>query len=535
LTPPGGVLIGTLTAAPSIGRAPNNDILDIDLSTSPMLPYDPTGPQPNLLVDIRYASAAVAPDPQGSTMVALQDTTGTIAHVRGRGVYSTSAGAASGSLSSVPPTMRVEFAGPGGFATLVPARNERFGAACGGQPSAFYQLFAHDEPFDLRLPGQVDGLVGLSLIPDQYPAPNFYTVIGGAPVVDLLNGLLAVPTSNGDDDTMVHTLPAATNFDYPGAVAGGTNVIRASSNGYVIVDPASTEGTAVPNNFAGDYSPTVAEFLGSAATHLARFAPFWHDLSPNKNAVLPFGDPLSGLHVVNHLAGSEVLVTWHRVGRYNSVAPVFQEEHTMQCSLNWATGVVQFRYGPMDEIWGDTFSGAVNGLTGFSRGRIGGVASADPQSRDLSIERPFATKVEGGVNNIGLVSRATTVPGGPVHMGRGFVGQTLFWDVSNVPASIFWGFTLIDLGATRPGILGAPLMSLPECMFSLTPFFLIQDIWIPPMAPSLAGVNGLPIPAGYQPLLQGAELHAQFVAIDFSAAQLVQHTSNAVKHVIGNN
>ncbi len=534
LTPAGGVLIPLLVVAPSIGRAPNNDIIDIDLSTSPMLPYDPTGLQPNLLIDIRYASATVATDPQGSVMVALQDTTGVIAHVRGRGLYAASAIAANGTASSLPPTIRVEYIGSGGFPALVPARNERFGAACGGAPSSFYQLFAHDTYFDLKDLGQMDGLAGLRLIPDQYPDPNTYLVVGGAGPVNLLDGLLAVPTTTGDDDTMVHALPAATNFDFVGSLPGGTNVIRAATNGYVIVDPASAEGTAVPGNFAADYAPTVAKLLGSGATHLARFAPFWHDFSPNKNATpLLFSDPLAGLHVVNNVLGSEVLITWYRVGRYNSVGQVFQEEHTMQCSLNWATGIVEFRYGPMDEIWGDTFSGAVSGVTGFSPGRTpAGVPMVDPQSRDLSIERPFVTLVEGATGNVGLVSRTTTVAGGPTYMGRGFVGQTMWWDVSNVPPTTLIGVTLLDWASTRPGYQGLPIFPLPGCLFSLTGGFWIHDLHFP-VAASMPGINPFPIPAGYQPLLMGVELNAQFVGLDF--LPLANVSSNAIKHTIGNN
>jgi hypothetical protein len=311
-------------------------------------------------------------------------------------------------------------------------------------------------------------------------------------------------------------------------------VIRAASNGYVIVDPLSTEGTPLPGNFAADYTPTVAEFLGAGPTNLARFAPFWHDFSPNKNAApLPFSDPLAGLHIVNHLAGSEVLITWYRVGRYNSVGQVFQEEHTMQCSLNWATGIVEFRYGLMGEIHGDTFSGQVNGITGFSRGNILGVSSVNPQSRDLSIERPFATQVEGATGNVGLVSRALAVPGGPIHMGRAFVGQSVWWDVSNVPATTIIGVTLIDIAALRPGLQGPPIFPLGStCMLSVTPLALVQDVHFP-ILPAMPGINALPIPAGYQPALMGLEIFAQFVGLDF--APLANVSSNAIRHVIGNN
>ncbi len=531
----GTVAIPALTVAPSSGRAPNNDIIDLDFSTVPMLLYDPTGvasPEVNLLLDVTYVSATAAPDPQTTTMVAIQDTTGGAVVVRGRALFAASAAALTGSLSTAPPTMRVEFAGPGGFAPFVPSTTERYGAACGGSPSAFYQLFPHDQYFDLKDPGQVDQLTGLRLVPDTYPNPNFYTVSGGAAPVDLVNGLLAVPTSQGDDDTMIHGLPPVVIFSYPG---GSTSTMRPSSNGYVIVDMASTEGSALPNNFLGDFSPTVAELLGTPNTNLARFAPFWHDLSPNKNAVAPFGDPQSGLHVVNHLAGNEVLVTWYRVGRFNSVAPVFQEEHTMQCSLNWATGVVEFRYGTMDQIWGDTFSGATSGITGFSRGAIGGLPCVDPQSRDLSIERPFATKIEGATSNMGQTVVSAPIAGGPTYMGRGFVGQTLRWNANNIPAGSLLGVQLVDFAASRPGLQIAGITA-PGCMISTTLGAILWEVFLFPAA-SVSGTIPLPIPGGYQPGLQGAELFAQFVVLDglFIPGPLVTVASNAVRHVVGNN
>jgi hypothetical protein len=529
--------IATLTVGASLGRSPNNNVITLDFSGLPALPFDPTGAQPNLLIDITYTGAAVAPDPQGSTMASIQDASGGTPYVRGRGLANTaSAVALTGTAQTVLPTMQIEFAGnTGGFPALTPARNERFGAACGGSPSSFYQLFPSHTYFDLKDPGQVDGLSGLRLTPNTYPGPTTYCVTGGANPIDLVNGLLATPTSTGDDTTVPNTLPAGAAFDYPGAPAGGTTVIRAATNGYVIVDPASTETAA-------DFSPTVAEFLGSTATNLARFAPFWHDFSPNKNALpVPFGDPQAGMHVVNNVATTEVLITWYRAGRFNSVVQAFQESHTMQCSLNWTTGVVEFRYGSMDEIWADTFSGTTSGIVGFSRGRIAGVSSVDPQSRDLSIERPFSTRVEGTTGNMGLTSRGSIAPvGGPVYMGRGYVGQTLFWDVTNVPVGTIASVTLLDVAASRPGIQGLPLF-LPStstcgggCQFSLTFGAIVWETFILP-TPTIAGTVGFPVPAGYQPGLMGFDLYAQHVTLDFVPPAILSASSNAIRHTIGNN
>jgi hypothetical protein len=402
----GTVVIPTLTASASSGKAPNDFILDISF-TVPTLPYDPTvsgpGSQPNFLVDIVYTAQTVGLPPELSTMIAIQDTAGGAVVVRGRGLFAATAIAATGTVSTAPPVIGVQISGAGGYATLLPARNERYGAGCGGAPSAFYQLFAHNEYFDLKDPGQVDGVVGLTLTPDTYPNPTFYTVTSGSAPVDVTNGIGGTPINIGEDATVAFgPIPA---FQYPGGPAGGTTALRPSSNGYVILDPTSTETAA-------DFSVSVDEFLGvTAATNVARLCPFWHDFSPQKNIGL---DPLSGQYAVVNIANpAEVLVTWYRVGRFNSVAEPGQEYHTMQLSLNTSNGVVEFRYGAMDEIWGDTFTtstvtGGMSGITGFTRGRIGAVPSVDPQSRDLSIERPFSTAVEGQAG-----------PAGPHHHGAG--------------------------------------------------------------------------------------------------------------------
>jgi hypothetical protein len=531
---PNATLLATLTlpaltASASIGRSPNNDILDLDFTAAAVQPFDPTGAQPNLLVDVAYAAASAASDPQGTTMVAIQDTAGTAAFVRGRAVFTAvSVAAPIGSASAALPTMRVEYAGAGAFASLVPARTERFGAACGGAASAFYQVFASHQYFDLKDPGQVDNLAGLRLVPDQYPAPNTYTVSGGAAPVDLVHGLGASPLSQGDDVTLPFALPPGTAFDYPGAPAGGTTVIRPSTNGYVVLDPSSTETLA-------DFSPTVAEFLGSGATDLARLCPFWHDFSADKNATPPFGNPQSGLHAVNDLASNEVLVTWYEVGRFNSVPQVFQESHTMQVSLNWATGVVEFRYGPMDEIWADTAGGQVSGIVGFTRGRIGATTpSVDPQSRDLSIERPFTTQVEGLAGNMGLTAVSAPVAAGPIYQARAFPGQSLSWNVSNVPAGALIGALLLDLAPSRPG-LQLPGITTPRCVLSTSTAPLLFEL--DPLPPSaVSGTATLSLPGGCQPLLLGATLAAQYVTLDgiVTGQDLVSAASNAILHTFGN-
>jgi hypothetical protein len=528
----GAVFIPALIVAPSMGTAPNNYIIDLDFTMGPpLMPFDPTGvffgPAVNLLVDVSWMGHAPAGDPQGSTMIATQDTSGPVAVIAGSGVYAAGPGMPAGVVTAFPPVMQVEFFGPGGYGAPIPARNERIGAACGGTPSAFYQEFAHDQYFDLKDPGEVDGLMGLTLTPNVYPGPAFYIVSGGAAPLNMF-GIPGVPLSIADDATVPFALPPGITFDYPGGPPGGTPLLHPATNGYVWLDPAVME-------VVSDWSPTVAEFLGATPAHLARVAPFWHDFSCGKNAVPPFGFAGSGLYAINDPVAMETVVTWFMVGRYNSVAEVFQESHTMQCSFNWITGVIQFRYGPMDPIWGDTFGGTTSGITGFTRGNIGGFPSVDPGSRDLSIERgpfaPFSTMVEMvgfATPNMTLAAASMPVPAGPTYGGRMFPGQAITWTASGVPAGSIVGALLVDVAATRPGLV-LPGFFAPGCIWSLGPTAMILDVTVFP-PPVAVGVAPIVVPPGYIPGLLGFEIAAQYAATDFVAPPVL---SNAILHTVG--
>lgn len=535
LLPVSSTLLGTMsanviTATPARGRAPNDYVIDLDFTPFLVAPYDPMvfgpGARPNFLIDVTYQTQTVGPPPELSNMMQIQDTAGGTGLVRGVGVYAASLAALSGTSSTAPPVMRIEFQGPGGYPMLLPARNERYGGACGGRPSAFYQLFAHNQYFDLRDPGQVDGLSGLRLTPNVYPNPAFYVVSGGAAPVDIANGVVGAALITAEDTTAPFPIPP---FDYPGAPAGGTAQIRPSSNGYVILDPTSTETVS-------DFSPTVAEFLGASATNVARLCPFWHDFSPQKNLGI---DPTSGLYAVISAANpAVVLVTWYRVGRYNSVAQPGQEYHTMQVSLNVLTGVVEFRYGDMDEIWGDTFTtsvttGGTNGITGFTRGQIAGASSVDPQSRDLSIERPFRTSIEGPGSNMGNTVVAAPVGPGPVYMGRAFYGQTLTWNADSVPPGSLLGAQLLDTMATRPGLM-LPFLTAPGCMLSVGGGALLWEITVMP-PPNVVGTVPLMVPVAGYPGFLGTNFYAQYIVLDglFVPGPLITVASNAVRTTVG--
>ncbi len=517
----GSTAIASLVLPPSLATCPGTYMWTLPLTG--IAAFDPTSGQPNLLVDINYtsytANIGTAPVPN-TNAPAVQDTTGTSAQIRGRALTALGAAAVTGAVSATPVIMRVGFSGSGGYSALTPAQMESIGSACGGAPSGFYQVHRHTELYDLSGPGQVDGLTGLTLTPDVYPSPNFYVVTGGAAAVDLVNGVTGVANSTGDDATYAHALPGT--FDYPG---GSTAAIRPSTNGYVIVSAASVETAA-------DFSCTIPEWLNNVNS--ARFAPCWHDFHAGRNAV---SNPGAGLYSRN--VGSVCLVTWNVVGSFD-VTTGDNEKHTFQCAIDTATGVVEFRYGTMTTITCDTLDDGVAGgdfincISGFSRGQISGIASVDAQSRDLSIERPFSTQVEGSFGNMGLSAVSAPAPAPNHYQGRMYRGQSILWNVSNIPALQYVGILVLDATAARPG-LQALALTAPGCSHS---FGLLSGIGhevalsVVGLPTSLVGAVPFLVPGGYNPTILGAEIYAQYVCLD-GGPNLFSVTSNTLKHTVG--
>ncbi len=498
-----------VTMLPSLGTVPNNACVDIDLTAiGASFVYDPTSPtRCNLLLDITLPAT---PSP-ASNLVPIQDTSGTVATIRGRAV-STSAPASTAGTAQNPPVLSLEFTGQGGHVELIPARNESYGAACGGSPSSFYQLFPFSAAFDLA-PG------GLTLTPDQVASPAVYAVHAGAGAVDL-SQLNATPDSTLDEGLVAHALGFL--FHFPG---GSTTTIRASTNGFLWLDATM---------MSADFSPTVLEFLGNTASAPcgARLAPFWHDFHAGRNTVTHAN---SGLHCKTDTAAGPghaiCYVTWFQLGNFNTGTGGGHSVNTMQCVLDQATGRVEFRYGAMSVLTGGASSLLVNGITGFSRGRIGAVNSVDPQSRDLSLEVPFVTKVEGAASNLGLVAAATPVAGGAVYGGRAFPGQHLTWNANNVPPGSLLGAQLLDVAATRPGFQLPPITA-PGCRVSTSLDAVVWQTFLFPGA-SILGTVPLIVPPG----LAGCELFAQFVVLDglIAGPDLVTAASNAIVHTFGLN
>lgn len=518
-------LLGTtnVTVLPSVGSIPNNWNIELDLvAMGNTFVYDPTALEGNLLIDINMPSAPVSPAPL--LMITMNNTTGTAGAIRGNGCQTATPGGTSGTLNATPLVVGVEFVGAGGYGTVVPAINEFYGAACGGQAVSFYEGFLNGQAFDLG--------GGLTMTPDNPATPSFYTVTGGAPAPDTTK---TNPAANQTADDGIHPHALGFNFNYPG---GSTNTIVASTNGFVWLDPLMTDSAfaGVTSRLLGDPVPgtTSPPYSG------ARLAIFWKDLNMVRNVGI---NPLAGLHVRTDTSGGAgnavCYATWWDVGEFNVVSGAGIQGHTQwtfQVVLFEATGVVQFRYGnvPTWATSSSTTTGCHATVVGFSPGRVGGVTgtnSRNPQNRDLSLEVPFATSPEGASGNLGLVATASPVVGGVQYSGRMFGGQTVTWNAIDVPPGTILGAQLLDLAPSRPG-LQFPGITAPGCMLSTTTNAILWEVFVLPSSQAVGTVPFL-VPHGFE----GAEIYAQWVALDglFAGPNLVTTASNALKHTIGLN
>lgn len=509
--------VPSLTVGPSAGSCPNSYIIDIDLlAIGAQFLFDPHGPQPNLLIDITIPTAPTQVPPQA--MIGIQDTVAHGAGIRGRAIQTSNLASATGTSDTTPPVVGIEFAGPGGLPTTMPARAEFVGAGCGGAHSTIYQGFSQDQTFDLG--------AGLTFLPDVYPSPNLYAVVLGAPPIDLTQ-LQAVADTSALDSSVVHTLGFTTPFQYPG---GSTTSIRACTLGYVWLD-----STAMTD--AGQFDPTRAEMLGGTTTPFtARFMPYWSDEHAGRNLSL---NPQAGLHVTTVPesapgAGDAVCyVTWNDMGVWR--APnAGQASNTFQAVFHELTGIVEFRYGTMmphfSSYWTSTAEYAA--IIGFTRGRIGGVNSLDPQSRDLSHELPYATSIEGTTSNVSLTGFATPIAGTLTQTARMFGGQTMTWNISNIPVGTIIAWTLLDVGIQKPSFpLGAFGFAPPGCGLSVSanPVMMPFEQFVLPGS-TATGVATLVVPHGWE----GTTISAQAIGVDvFGGPYLIPWTSNAIEYTVG--
>jgi len=509
-TLPGPVATVPVSTVRALGGTPNNDLMVIDLHAAGAdIVLDPTGPQPNLLVDVRLPNAATFPTGTGAPP-AIQDSGPSASVVRGRGLTAGTYTAPGGLLSDAPPVLGVEFDGAGGNRLVIPARNEFYGAACGGSPSAFYEAFLHGQAFDLT---------GLRLVPDSVTAPTRYTVDKQVGAFDATK-VNAAPNSIDDDAVVVH--PLGFTFRFPG---GATTSIGAATNGFVWLSG---------NSAVGQIAPSVASLLGSTLEG-PRVCPCWYDFHCGRNTTW---QPTSGLHVRTDASGGAgnrvCYVTWLDVGAYgvflsgaNGLAV-----HRLQCVLFEATGVIEFRYGSMPKFVARTGTGTP-AIVGFTRGQTIGGPSRDPRSRDLSLELPFTTSVEGTTPHMGLTAVTTPDAGGAHYGGRAFGGQSVRWNVTGIPASAVIGALVLDVAAERPG-LQLPGIVAPGCVISVPVGTCILAEVVASLGTSHTGQVPLVLPPG-PPFFDGIDLYAQFVVLDgvTNGGDLVTVASNALRQVVG--
>lgn len=170
-------------------------------------------------------------------------------------------------------------------------------------------------------------------------------------------------------------------------------------------------------------------------------------------------------------------------------------------------------------------------ITGFAANRGLDPYLSDPQTRDLSLEVPFATKVEGANSNMGLDSVSTPVADGLAYGARMFPGQTVKWNVNSVPPGSLIGVQLLDIETARPG-LSLPTIIAPGCVSSTSPFAVVHEVNVMPSG-SVLGTVELTVPSGLN--LVGAKIYAQYVVLNglFGAPDLITSASNGIMHTIG--
>ncbi len=156
------------------------------------------------------------------------------------------------------------------------------------------------------------------------------------------------------------------------------------------------------------------------------------------------------------------------------------------------------------------------GITGFSRGSVGGADVADSGSRDLSHELPATSAPAGPAAALALAAS-----------DRPALGATLAFTAANLPAEPGIGVFVLDLLALQPG-LPVPGLTEPGCILTtpLTPAASLEAV-----LPAGATVASAPLVIPANPALASFALYAQFA---FVRTTFTAFTSNALKLVVGN-
>ena len=265
--------------------------------------------------------------------------------------------------------------------------------------------------------------------------------------------------SVADDATVTSTLPFTLSF--PG---GTTTTISSCTNGFIHL------GTSTNT----DLSPTSLELRNS----LARLAPFWHDLHAGRNTTT---HPGAGLYfeydATTNPLDPVALVTWKDVGvfRAGSVVPNGgQCVANFQVAIHQLTGVIEYRYGSLGTAVGQGLA-----IVGFSNGGTVALPAADPGSRNLSAEVPFATTGPDVATTLPLTLTATARPA---------LGAAVTLTTTNIPLTAVTTYTMLSIGATSPG---TPIGGAPGCLLSIA----VGGVFVSmPVGPPPTGTLPLTIP-----------------------------------------
>jgi hypothetical protein len=479
----------TVTTQPVSGAWTNDAWITLDLAANgAAFTYDPTLGS-DLLIEIVVPTAAVP-----TTNHVAVACSSTLANGRAQRCTGTVTGT-TGTVSAFAPVITMDFAGPGGYSAPIGSWVESVGAGCGAQAQSFYQFtnFIGDS-FDLR------GGKSLTLTPDNAAAPNFYTVTGGTTAPDTSATALGAAADSTADDAIVSETPGFT-FNFPG---GSTTTFSACTNGFVWLG----------SNTVTDLSPSVLEFRNS----MARIAAAWMDQHAGRNLTT---NPASGLYVNTDLTGGPgngvTYVTWYEIGQFNATQPG-ANVNTYQ-AVFFENGTIELRYGAISGMLGNAV------LTGFSRGGTTTTPCADPGNRDLSIETPFTTTLEGTAAALALTPSS-----------RPFLGTTaaaaVTHTISNLPATTVLAAVVIDFGAIQPGV-ALPLGNAGCIQSVLNPNIL--DLAIAPVStyttvPFTLPLTSSPNAGGWM----GVPLYTQAVTLDVDAlGGLTTYSSNGIKLALG--
>lgn len=479
----------SLTTLPVNGTWTNGYLFDIDLAAiGASFPYDPTLGA-DLLVEFVLPTAPVP-----TTNIPAQACSSTTANGRAQRNAGTVAGP-TGSLSGFAPVITFDFSGPGGYSAPIGSWVENRGASCGAQAQSFYQFtnFIGDS-FGLR-----NGK-SLLLTPDNPAAPNYYIVTGGTTLPDTSATALGGTIDSVADDAIVNETPGFT-FNFPG---GSTTSFSACTNGFVWL------GT----NTTTDLSPTVLEFLNSPA----RIAVAWMDQHAGRNTTT---NPTSGMYVNTDLSGGPgngvTYVTWNEIGQFNSDQPG-ANVNTFQAVFS-ENGTIELRYGAISGMRGSAV------LTGFSRGGTTTTPCMDPGNRDLEVETPFTTTLEG------VTQAMTLAPSARPFLSTNGVAASITHTVTNIPVNTVFLAVVVDFGIFQPGI---PLVfGGAGCVQTV----INPNILALTVAPVGSYTSpGFVLPLGTSPNAggwMGAALYTQGVSLEDNGGILSTHSTNAIKLALG--